>query len=378
MGFSTDAIHGGQKPEDITGAVTPPIFQTSTYKQNGIGDHRGYEYARTQNPTREALERNVAVLERGRQCVAFSSGMSAIDAVLRLVGPGDEVLVTQNVYGGTFRLFEQVLAAYGLTFHYVDTTDAKLVESAISPRTRMLFIETPTNPVLQVADITALSTIAHVNGITVVVDNTFLSPYFQNPLHLGADIVLHSTTKYLNGHSDMIGGVVVVNDQETTDKLRFLQNAVGAVPSPFDCWLALRGVKTLAVRMKQHEENARGVAPFLADHKAVERVYYPGLPDHPQHELATRQCRGFGGMIAFDVGTIERADEVLKRVEIFTLAESLGGVESLICHPATMTHGSVPAATRAELGVTDGLVRISVGIEDLEDLLTDLEQALAF
>jgi cystathionine beta-lyase/cystathionine gamma-synthase len=378
MGFSTDAIHGGQRPEEITGAVVTPIFQTSTYKQDGIGNHRGYEYARTHNPTREALERNVAILERGLYGVAFSSGMSAIDAVLRLVAPGDEVLVTKNVYGGTYRLFERVLETYGVRFTYVDTSDAKLVESAISQRTKMLFIETPTNPVLQVTDIGTVSKRAHARGITVVVDNTFMSPYFQNPLELGADIVVHSTTKYLNGHSDMVGGIVVLNDEATAEKLRFLQNAVGAVPAPFDCWLALRGTKTLAVRMKQHEENARRLAPFLAEHAAVERVYYPGLPDHPQHEVAKRQCRGFGGMISFDVGTRERADIVLKRVRIFTLAESLGGVESLICHPATMTHAGVPAEDRNELGVTGGLVRISVGIEDVEDLLADLQQALAF
>jgi O-succinylhomoserine (thiol)-lyase len=378
MGFSTDAVHGGQEPEPITGAVVVPIFQTSTYKQDGIGKHRGYEYARTQNPTREALERNVAVLERGKHGVAFASGMSAIDAVLRLLNAGDEVVVTDNVYGGTYRLFDQVLSRFDLRFRFVDTSDLEALEAAMTDRTRLVFVETPTNPVLRVTDIRAAAEIAHRHGAWLAVDNTFMSPALQTPLALGADIVIHSTTKYLNGHSDMVGGMVVVAEDDLAERLRFIQNAVGAVPSPFDCWLVLRGTKTLAVRMRQHEENARQLARFLAEHPEVKHVNYPGLPDHPQHELAKRQARGFGGIVSFDVGTLERAAKVLERVRVFTLAESLGGVESLICHPATMTHGSVPKEERERLGVTDGLVRISVGFEDVEDLQADLEAALRF
>lgn len=376
MGFSTDAVHGGQEPEKVTGAVMTPIFQTSTYKQDGLGKHRGYEYARTQNPTREAFERNVAVLERGRFGIAFSSGMAAIDAILRLFKEGDEVVVTNNVYGGTYRLFEQVLRNFGMGFSFVDTTDLSNVKSAINDRTKLAFIETPTNPVLSVSDIGGVAELLHGKDILLAVDNTFMSPYFQNPLALGADIVVHSTTKYLNGHSDMVGGVMVVNDEDLHARLRFIQNAVGAVPGPFDCWLALRGTKTLALRMARHEENARFLADFLDRHPAVHRVNYPGLKNHPQHELAKRQARGFGGMISFDVGSLENAGKLLGAVRLFTLAESLGGVESLISHPATMTHASVPPEEREKLGITDGLVRISVGIEDAEDLRADLENAL--
>ena len=376
MGFSTDCVHAGQSPDEKTGAVITPIFQTSTYRQDGIGKHRGYEYARTANPTREALERNVAALEQGKHGIAYSSGMAAIDTVLRLFGPGDEVVVTHNVYGGTYRLFEMVLKAFGLNFKFIDTADLATVERALSDRTRLVFIESPTNPVLRVTDIRAVSDMAHARGARVCVDNTFMSPYLQNPLSLGADLVTHSTTKFLNGHSDMVGGIVVLNDDAIAQKLRFLQNAVGAVPGPMDCFLALRGTKTLAVRMKQHEANARVLAAFLARHPGLEKVNYPGLPDHPHHELAKRQARGFGAIISFELGSRERADRVLRAVKLFTLAESLGGVESLISHPATMTHGSVPDADRAKLGVTPGLVRISVGIEDVEDLQADLEQAL--
>jgi len=377
MGFSTDCIHAGQEPDARTGAVITPIFQTSTYKQDGIGKHRGYEYARTANPTREALERNVAALEKGRHGVAYSSGMAAIDTILRLFLPGDEVIVTNNVYGGTYRLFELVLKHYGLVFKFVDTPDLGEVERAFSDKTRLVFLESPTNPVLRVTDIHAVAELAHARGAVVCVDNTFMSPYLQTPLALGADIVVHSTTKYLNGHSDMVGGIVVLNDDAKAQKLRFLQNAVGAVPGPMDCWLALRGTKTLAVRMKQHEENARVLARFLSGHRGLLRVNYPGLPDHPHHELAKRQARGFGAIISFDTGSRERADQVLRAVKLFTLAESLGGVESLISHPATMTHGSVPEADKIRLGVTPGLVRISVGIEDVEDLQADLAQALS-
>ena len=344
MGFLTDCIHAGQSPEEITGAVNTPIFQTSTYKQDGIGKHRGYEYARTANPTREALERNVAALEKGKFGIAYSSGMAATDTILRLFGPGDEIVCTDNVYGGTYRLFEMVLKQYGYVFKFVDTSDLKQVEAALSAKTRLVFLESPTNPMLRVTDIRKVSEMAHARGAVVCVDNTFMSPYLQTPLDLGADIVVHSTTKFLNGHSDMVGGMVVLNDAEKAQKLRFLQNAVGAVPGPMDCFLALRGTKTLAVRMRQHEENAHQLAMFLSTHKQLASVNYPGLASHPQHELAKRQARGFGALISFDTGSLERADQVLRAAKLFTLAESLGGVESLISHPATMTHGSVPQA----------------------------------
>ncbi len=376
MGFKTDCIHAGQAPDDKTGAVNTPIFQTSTYKQDGIGKHRGYEYARTANPTREALERNVAALEKGKFGIAYSSGMAATDTILRLFGPGDEIICTDNVYGGTYRLFELVLKKYGYVFKFVDTSNLKNVEAALSPRTRLVFLESPTNPMLRVTDIRAVADMAHARGAVVCVDNTFMSPYLQTPLDLGADIVVHSTTKFLNGHSDMVGGVVILNDADMAQKLRFLQNAVGAVPGPMDCYLALRGTKTLAVRMKQHEENARELAKYLAQHPKLKSVNYPGLPQHPQHELAKKQARGFGALISFDTGSLENADKVLKSTRVFTLAESLGGVESLISHPATMTHGSVPPEEKLKLGVTPGLVRISVGIEDVEDLEADLDNAL--
>jgi cystathionine beta-lyase/cystathionine gamma-synthase len=377
MGFSTDAVHGGQEAETSTGAVIPPIFQTSTYRQEGLGRNKGYEYARTHNPTREAYERNIAVLERGKYGVAFSSGMSAIDAVARLFHRNDEIIVTDNVYGGTYRLFQQQLKNLGLRFRFIDTTDIPAIERALTKESKLLFIETPTNPILKVTDIQTAAAVAHQKGVFVAVDNTFMSPYLQNPLELGADIVIHSATKYLNGHSDMVGGVVIVNDDALHEKLRFIQNAVGAIPGPFDCWLALRGTKTLALRMKQHEANARILAEYLEQHPKPLRVFYPGLANHPQHELQNKQARGFGGMISFDVGSLTDADNVLKKTRLFALAESLGGVESLISHPATMTHGSVPKEQRSRLGVTDGLVRISVGIEDVEDLQSDLEQALA-
>ena len=378
MGFSTDAVHGGQEAEPVTGAVMTPIFQTSTYKQDGLGKHRGYEYARTNNPTRAALERNIAVLEKASHGVAFASGMSAISAVMHLFDEGDEIVITENVYGGTYRLAERVLRRHGLRFAFVDTTNLAAVEASFTSRTKLVFVETPTNPLLRVTDIHAVSSAAHARGVLVAVDNTFLSPYFQNPLELGADIVVHSSTKYLNGHSDMVGGVVVTNDPDVAEKIRFVQNAVGAVPGPFDCWLALRGTKTLALRMRQHDANARHLALFLSRHPAVEKLYYPGLEDHPEHELAKRQARGFGGIVSVDVGDLERARHVLENVHVFTLAESLGGVESLICHPATMTHASVPEEFRKRLGITDGLVRLSVGIEDVEDLEADLSQSLEF
>ncbi|HZB46765.1 MAG TPA: cystathionine gamma-synthase [Pyrinomonadaceae bacterium] len=377
MGFSTTAIHAGNDPDPSTGSVTVPIYQTSTYKQDGLlRPHNGYEYARTQNPTRSALEQNIAALEGGRFGYAFASGMSAIDATLRLVKAGEHVVVSDNTYGGTFRLFSRVLADYGLEFSYVDTTDAGNVEAALRENTRMVFIETPTNPVMMVTDMQAVSTIAHRAGARVVCDNTFMSPYLQRPLEFGVDIVVHSTTKYLNGHSDSVGGAVVLNDERDAERIQFLQNSVGAILSPFDSWLTLRGTKTLAVRMEQHDAAGRKVAAFLEEHPKVKKLYYPGSVSHRQHELAKRQQRGFGGMVAFDTGSLEGAKAVLEAVRLCTLAESLGGVETLISHPATMTHASVLPETRARIGITDGLVRISVGLEDVEDIIADLDQAL--
>jgi cystathionine gamma-lyase/cystathionine beta-lyase/cystathionine gamma-lyase/homocysteine desulfhydrase len=376
-GFATRAIHAGQEPDPATGAIIPPIYQTSTYVQSAIGVHQGYDYSRAGNPTRSALERNVASLEGARHGAAFASGMSAIDAVMRLLKSGDHVVAGNNLYGGSPRLFRQVLQKFGLEFSFVDTSNVAEAEKAMRPNTRLLFIETPTNPVMVVSDIAALAQIAKRAGVLLIVDNTFLSPYFQQPLALGADVVVHSSTKYLGGHSDIIGGFVATSDAGVAEHLAFIQKAVGAVPSPFDAWLVLRGTKTLAVRMAQHNANGLTLAEFLAAHPRVEKVYYPGLPTHPQHALAKRQMRGFGGMIAFDTGSLEAARIVLERVRLMALAESLGGVETLISHPASMTHASVPAEHRAAIGLTDGLVRISAGIEDVEDLRNDLAQALA-
>lgn len=376
MGFSTIAIHAGNEPDDATGAVSVPIYQTSTYAQEGLGKHKGYEYARTQNPTRSALEKNIAALEGARFGYAFASGMSATDATLKLVKAGDHVILGNNTYGGTFRLFDRVLRNYGIEFDLVDTTDAGNVERAIKQNTKMVFVETPTNPVMSVTDIGAVSAIAHAHGAIVVCDNTFMSPYLQRPLELGADVVVHSTTKYLNGHSDSVGGFVALNDEKNAEWIGFVQNSVGAILSPFDSFLVLRGTKTLAVRMERHNESGLAVANFLAEHPKVSRVYYPGLVSHPQHEVAKRQQKGFGGMVSFETGSLDGAKKVLESVRVFTLAESLGGVESLISHPATMTHASVPFETRQDLGITDGLVRISVGLEDIEDLIYDLDQAL--
>ena len=377
MGFSTTAIHAGNEPDTATGAVSVPIYQTSTYAQEGLGKHKGFEYARTQNPTRSALEKNIAALEGAKFGYAFASGMSATDAVLKLVKGGEHVILGDNTYGGTFRLFDRVLTSYGITFDLVDTTDASNVERAVKPNTKMVFVETPTNPVMSVTDLKAVSDIAHAHGAKVVCDNTFMSPYFQRPLEFGVDIVVHSTTKYLNGHSDSVGGFVALSDDEDAAWIKFIQNAVGAILSPFDSFLVLRGTKTLAVRMEAHDRNGRQVANFLAEHPKVEKVYYPGLSSHPQHELAKRQQSGFGGMVAFETGSLENAKRVLESVKLCTLGESLGGVESLISHPASMTHASVPAEKRASLGITDGLVRISVGIEDIEDIIADLDQALS-
>jgi cystathionine beta-lyase/cystathionine gamma-synthase len=377
MKFSTKAIHVGNEPDPVTGAVSVPIYQTSTYAQEGLGKHKGFEYARTQNPTRLALERNLAALENGRACFAFASGMAAINAVMTLLEVGDHVVVSDNTYGGTFRLFDKVLRKFGLEFSYVDTRNPQNVADVLRPNTRMVFIETPTNPVMALTDIRAVSELTKRRSIRLVVDNTFMSPYFQRPLELGADIVIHSTTKYLNGHSDSVGGAVILNDEEDIKRLAFIQNAAGAILSPMDSWLVLRGTKTLAVRMRQHDENGRAVAQFLSDHPKVKKVYYPGLKSHPQHELAKRQMSGFGGMISFDTGSLENARRVLESVQLCTLGESLGGVETLISHPATMTHASLPEAERNRLGITDGLVRISVGIEDAEDIINDLDCALS-
>ncbi|HEX6209853.1 MAG TPA: PLP-dependent aspartate aminotransferase family protein [Methylomirabilota bacterium] len=374
--FSTLCIHAGQQPDPSTGAIITPIFQTSTYVQEGLGRHKGYEYARTQNPTREALEANVAALEGGREGFAFASGMAAIAAVASLLVSGDHVIVTDATYGGTYRLFERVLRRYGLDFTYVDTGQPDLISAAVTPRTRMLFVETPTNPVLGLTDLAAAAEIARASDLLFVVDNTFASPAVQRPLALGADLVLHSTTKYLNGHSDSVGGIVIANADAHVEWLRFYQNSAGAILSPFDAWLVLRGTKTLAVRMAQHNLNGQALAEFLAAHPKVKQVHYPGLPTHPQHALARRQMQGFGGMLSFDLGSLEAARRLLESVRLVALAESLGGVESLISHPATMTHASVPEERRAATGITDGLVRISAGIEDVEDLKADLRQAL--
>jgi len=377
MGFSTDCIHAGQEPEPVTGSVTYPIFQTSTYVQPELGKHKGFEYARTQNPTRSVLEANLAALEGGKHAHCFASGMSATDTVFRLLKSGDHVIAGENMYGGSYRLFSKVCERFGLTFTYVDTACVDKVRAALQPNTKIVFLETPTNPMMTVTDIAACAEVAHTGGALVVVDNTFCSPYLQRPLDLGADIVVHSTTKFLNGHSDSVGGVVISNDDAIAEQIGFLQNAVGAILSPFDSWLVLRGVKTLAVRMKQHEENGMAMAQYIARHPRVIKTYYPGLSDHPQHELAKRQMNGFGSMISFELGSKENAKKFLDRVRLCSLAESLGGVETLISHPETMTHASVPIETRTRLGITPGLVRISVGIEDVDDLIADVENAFA-
>ena len=374
--FSTICIHAGQEPDPSTGAIITPLFQTSTYVQDELGRHKGYEYARTQNPTRFALEKNIAAIENGKAGFAFASGMAAIGAVATLLKSGDHVVVTANTYGGTFRLFDKVLTRYQLEFSYVDTSEPGLIEQAIRPNTKLLFVETPTNPVMKLTDLRRAAEIAHARDVKMVVDNTFASPYVQRPLDFGADIVVHSTTKYLNGHSDSIGGIVVAVHNDDIEWLRFIQNTEGAILSPMDSWLVLRGTKTLAVRMAQHNRNGLALAEFLAGHEKVREVMYPGLPSHPQYELAKRQMNGFGGMLSFDVGNFEGARRVLNRVRLMALAESLGGVETLIGHPASMTHASVPPERRAAIGLTDSLIRISVGIEDAEDLIADVKQAL--
>ena len=377
-GFSTRAIHAGQAPDPATGAVVVPIYQTSTYAQDALGKHRGYEYSRTGNPTRAALEACIAALEGGAHGLAFASGMAAEAAVMQLLKPGDHTVAVDDLYGGSYRLFRRVLEPMGLSFSFVDGSDNTAVEKSLTDHTRIVWIESPTNPLLKLVDIEAVSKLAHARQALLVVDNTFMSPYFQRPLSLGADIVVHSATKYLGGHSDVIGGTLVVNRDDLFERLSFLQNAVGGVPGPMDAWLVLRGLKTLAIRMREHDRNARLVAAFLSEHPKVARVFYPGLPKNPQRDLAQRQMSGFGGMISFEVkGGLEPARHVVERTELFTLAESLGGVESLIELPAAMTHASIPAETRRAHGVADGLVRISVGIEDVADLISDLDRALA-
>jgi len=373
--FGTRAIHAGQRPEPLAGAIMTPVYLTSTYVQEGLGQNKGYEYARGKNPTREAFERNVAALENGRHGFAFSSGMGCLDSIMKLFRAGDHVVCGENVYGGTFRLFDKILQHMGFTFTYVDTRDPQRVADAMTPATRAVLVETPSNPLMRVTDIAAVSEITRRHGATLIVDNTFASPYFQRPLEVGADIVYHSTTKYLNGHSDMIGGCAIVRDDDLASRLQFIHNAAGAVAGPFDAWLALRGTKTLHLRMRQHDANGREIAKWLVERVGQENVYYIGLPTHPQYELVCRQMSGFGGMISVELGTRERAAHVLGRVRVFSLAESLGGVESLISHPAAMTHASVPPERRAAIGLSDGLIRLSCGVEDVGDLLADLEQA---
>jgi cystathionine beta-lyase/cystathionine gamma-synthase len=375
--FSTICIHAGQTPDPSTGAIITPIYQTSTYVQEALGKHKGYEYARTQNPTRGALEANIAAMERGTAGFGFASGMAAIGAVMTLLESGDHVVVTDNTYGGTYRLFERVLRRYRLDFTYVDTAQPAEIERAFRVNTKMLFLETPTNPTLRLTDLRVASEIAHARRAAVVVDNTFASPYVQRPIELGADLVVHSTTKFLNGHSDSIGGIVIATRDDHIEWLRFVQNAEGAIIGPMDAWLVLRGTKTLHVRMERHNANGLALAEFLASHPKVQQVHYPGLRSHPQHELAKRQMCGFGGLISFDLGTRDKAAALLNHVRLMALAESLGGVETLVSHPATMTHASVPPERRQQIGITDGLVRVSAGIEDIEDLKEDLDQALA-
>jgi cystathionine beta-lyase/cystathionine gamma-synthase len=377
LGFGTLAVHAGQPPEAVTGAVTVPIFQTSTYVQEAMGKSRGFDYARGVNPTRSALEENIAALEGGCSGHAFASGMAAVSALLTLVRTGERVVASRTVYGGVYRYFSRVLDRTGIEFVWVDSTDLGAVEAAMTPKTRLLYVETPTNPLMEVTDLAAAADIAHRHGALLAVDNTFLSPYFQRPLALGADVVLHSATKFLNGHSDCLGGLLVAARPEEGEWFAFVQKSAGAILGPFDCFLVLRGIKTLAVRMERHEANARAIADYLARHPKVRRVLYPGLPGHPGHAIQQRQASGFGGVLTFDLGGFEAARTFLDRVKLLSLAESLGGVESLTSHPASMTHASVPAEQRAALGITDGLVRVSVGIEEVADLTADLEQALA-
>ncbi len=378
MKFATKAIHVGQDPDPTTGAIIPPIYQTSTYVQEELGKHKGFVYARTANPTRSALQECLASLENGKYALCFASGQAAETNVMNLLSAGDHVIVGDDVYGGTYRLFERVLTRYGLTFTYVDARDVKNIESAITQNTKMVWLETPTNPLLRLVDIRAIADMARSKNLISVVDNTFASPYFQQPLQLGADIVVHSTTKYIGGHSDVVGGAVITSDDKIYESCKFNQNAIGGTPGPMDCWLTLRGIKTLALRMEAHNSNAMAVAEFLSHHKSVEKVIYPGLADHPQNELAREQMTGYGGMVSIVLhGSMDNTRQFLKSTKLFALAESLGGVESLVCHPATMTHAAVPKEEREARGFTDTLIRLSVGIEDSQDLIEDLDKALS-
>ncbi|MEK5381460.1 bifunctional cystathionine gamma-lyase/homocysteine desulfhydrase [Niallia sp. FSL W8-0635] len=376
MKRKTKLIHGGVPSDPHTGAVNVPIYQVSTYKQDGVGNHKGFEYSRTGNPTRHALEELIKDLEEGKRGFAFSSGMAAITAVMMLFKKGDHILLTDDVYGGTFRVMTKILNKFGIDATFIDTSDINNIQGAIKENTVALYIETPTNPLLKITDIQAAARVAKENGLLTIVDNTFSTPYWQTPLTLGADIVLHSATKYLGGHSDVVAGLVVVNDEKLGEDFHFVQNSTGGVLGPHDSWLLIRGMKTLGIRMEEHESNTKQIVAFLEEHPAISKVYYPGLSTHPNHEISKKQALGFGGMVSFDVGSAENADKLLQKVKYFTLAESLGAVESLISVPARMTHASIPAERRAELGITDGLVRISVGLEDAEDLIEDLKQAL--
>jgi cystathionine gamma-lyase len=375
--FGTLAVHAGQHPDPTTGAIMTPVFQTSTYVQPELGRHLGYEYARTHNPTREALEGNVAALEAAKHGLAFASGLAATDTVAKLFSAGDHIVCGEGVYGGTFRLFDKVMSRLGLEFTFVDSGSLDAIRGAMRPNTKLVHVETPTNPMMRISDIAGAAEIAHASGAWLSVDNTFASPFNQQPLLMGADLVIHSTTKYLNGHSDMVGGLVLTSSDEIHERLRFLQNAAGGVPGPWDCWLALRGTKTLHLRMAAHNANGQQIAEWLESRKDISRVYYPGLKSHPQHALAARQMKGFTGMISIETGSLERARRVVNNTRLFALAESLGGVESLVGHPASMTHASVPAELRAEMGLSDGLVRLSVGVEAVEDLIADLDRALS-
>lgn len=374
--FATKAVHAGQESEQITGAVSVPIFQTSTYSNKKIGQKTGYDYARTDNPTRTALQKCLAELENGKYAYCFSSGMAAVHAVINLLKAGDHVVCSENVYGGTYRLFEQIMKNYGLGFTFVDTSDFKNVEKAVRPNTKLLYAETPTNPMLGITDLKKFGSFGRKKKILTCIDNTFMSPYFQNPLDFGADIVLHSSTKYLNGHCDVVGGCVITSDSGIAERIKFIQNAIGAVPSPMDCFLILRALKTLPLRMKAHNDNTVKIAEYLSKSGKVKKIFYPGLKSHPNHKIAKSQARGFGGMISIDLGSFANAKKFCNSLRIFLIAESLGGVESLVCHPASMTHGSVPKKMRGKIGLNDGLVRLSVGIEDVDDLLGDIKQAL--
>lgn len=376
MKFATKQIHAGQHAEEITGAVITPIFQTSTYSNDKLGDTKGFDYGRTINPTRTALEKNLAALENGKHGFCFSSGMAAVHALITMFKPGDHVICTNNVYGGTYRLFEQVIKDYGIEFSYVDTSNFDELEKAVKDNTKLIYVETPTNPMLNITDLKKLNKLAKEKNIMTCVDNTFMSPYFQNPLDFGIDLVLHSSTKYINGHSDVIGGCLITSDDKIAERLKFLQNSIGAVPAPFDCWLIMRSTKTLAQRMKAHNENAMAICETLSKEKKIQKILYPGLETHSQHDLANSQMRGFGGIISIELGSYDKAVAFCNALEIFQIAESLGGVESLVCHPVSMTHGSVPKDLREKFGLTDGLVRLSVGIEDKDDLIEAIENAL--